>query len=335
MTVASRAERNDGFEHPGLKPGAASSHDGTPSKPAFGGLARNDVREGGAWTLLQRIKNDVIYAIAKAVLGALGRLSREKLVMCGRCIGGIVHAFAWTIRARARRNVALAFPLATSGERAAVVRSSFVNLGGHLAEAVASLHCEVPLLLFDDASRLVLHEALQEGRGVVLPSAHLGPWERLAATLAASFPLTAIVRESYDPRFDALVLAMRSGAGVETIPRGAPGAPTRIVRALRSGRVLGIPMDLRTRAASVVVPLLGADSPTAVGPARLALRTGAPVVVSTIETQGDVFAVTCTRIETSDLGPDDDVELTRRVNEELGRRICLAREHWPWMHERR
>jgi KDO2-lipid IV(A) lauroyltransferase len=296
-----------------------------------------DVREGGDWTLRQRIKNDVIYAMASAVLGAIGRVSRMRVVGCGRWLGGWVHALAGSLRRRARRNVALAFPEATPRERAAIVRASFVNLGGHVAEAFASLRSSPPLLVFDDASQSVLREALAEGRGVILPSAHLGPWERLAATLAASFPLTAIVRESYDPRFDALVLAVRARAGVETIARGAPHAPTRIVRALRSGRVLGIPMDLRTRAASVVVPLLGADSPTAVGPARLALRTGAPVVVSTIEkieTEAPdlAFSVTCTRIETRGL---DDVALTGRINEELGRRIRLAREHWPWMHERR
>jgi KDO2-lipid IV(A) lauroyltransferase len=301
--------------------------------------SERDVREGGDWTLLQRIKNDVIYAMASAVLVAIGRVSRLRIVRCGRWLGGLVHALGWSLRRRARRNVALAFPEATPRERAAIVRASFVNLGGHVAEAFASLRSPPPLLVFDDASQRVLREALAEGRGVILPSAHLGPWERLAATLAASFPLTAIVRESYDPRFDALVLAVRARGGVETIARGAPHAPTRIVRALRSGRVLGIPMDLRTRATSVVVPLLGADSPTAVGPARLALRTGAPVVVSTIEMVGSApqtpdFAlrVTCTRIETRGL---DDVALTRRINEELGRRIRLAREHWPWMHERR
>jgi lauroyl/myristoyl acyltransferase len=56
-------------------------------------------------------------------------------------------------------------------------------------------------------------------------------------------------------------------------------------------------------------------------------------VVSTIETRAEAsFAVTCTRINARDL---DDIELTRRINEELGRRIRLAREHWPWMHARR
>ncbi len=189
------------------------------------------------------------------------------------------------------------------------------------------------MLPFDEASRAVLRDALAEGRGVVLPSAHLGPWERLASTLvAAGFPLTAIVRESYDPRFDRVVDATRACGGLPTIPRGAPGAATRIVRTLRSGRVLGIPMDLRTRAESVTVPLLGAPAPTPVGPARIALRTNAPVVVCTVEPNASgALAVTCTRLDAKTESPE---ELTARINEELGRRIRRAPEHWLWMHDR-
>jgi KDO2-lipid IV(A) lauroyltransferase len=295
--------------------------------------ARLDMREGGEWSLVQRLKNDAIYALVSLALLAVRHVPPAHLRRVGRWLGRVVHALAWGPRALARRNIGLAFPETTRRERAAIARASFVNLGGHLGDVVGSLHTPAALLPFDDASRELLRDALLEGRGVVLPSAHLGPWERVAATLAASFPFAAVVRESYDPRLDDVVGSARKGAGVDAIPRGAPGAPTRIVRALRSGVVLGIPMDLRTRAASVTVPFLGADSPTAVGPARVALRIGAPVIVSTVEPrEGRALVVTCTRIDTRGIG---EVELTRRVNAELDRRIRMARDHWPWMHARR
>jgi KDO2-lipid IV(A) lauroyltransferase len=149
--------------------------------------------------------------------------------------------------------------------------------------------------------------------------------------VANGFPLTAIVRESYDPRFDRVVDAARGSASVPTIARGAPGAATRIVRALRSGRVLGIPMDLRTRAESVVVPLLGIPAPTPVGPARIALRVHAPVVVCTVEPVASQLEVTCTRLSARESSPES---LTAHINEELSRRIRLAPEHWLWMHAR-
>lgn len=77
--------------------------------------------------------------------------------------------------------------------------------------------------------------------------------------------------------------------------------------------------------------------PTAVGPARLALRTGAAVIVGTAApAAGDGLQVTATRIATNDL-PGGDAsarELTCRINEELSRRILSLPRAWVWMHER-
>ena len=294
-------------------------------------LAVADLREGRAWSPAQRAKNELIFAVASAALFVARRISRQSLARGGRLLGRVVHALAFGLRGRARANLALAFPERTSAERHALARAAFENLGADLADAVASLDAPLPLLAMDETSRAILRRALDEGRGVVLPSAHLGPWERLAATLVANgFPLTAIVRESYDPRFDRITGSVRGRAGVRTIARGAPGAAARIVRTLRSGGVLGIPMDLRTRAESVRVPLLGGEAPTAVGPARIALRTGAPVVVCTVEPARENLAVTCTRLDTS----ADEIVLTAAINAELDRRIRLSPERWLWMHPR-
>jgi len=292
-------------------------------------MRTRDLREGGAWSPLQTFKNDAIWAVASAALFVVRHLSLGALVRGGRALGAIVHALAFGLKNRARKNVALAFPNKTPSQVRAIARASFSNLGENLARAMS----DGELLPMPEASRAILREALGVGRGVVLPSAHLGPWERLAATLAGNgFPLTAIVRESYDPRFDRITTRARDRAGFATIARGAPGAATRIVRTLRRGGVLGIPMDLKTRAESVTVPLLGAPARTPVGPARIALRSGAPVVVCTVEPDASgALAVTCTRL----FGQmTDEMALTARINEELSRRILLAPEHWLWMHDR-
>ena len=87
----------------------------------------------------------------------------------------------------------------------------------------------------------MLRQALAHQRGVVYVTGHLGPWERMAALLAAEgFPISTMARESYDRRFHALVYErLRNNRNIETIYRGSPGAPFAMVRALRRGRVLG------------------------------------------------------------------------------------------------
>ncbi len=150
--------------------------------------------------------------------------------------------------------------------------------------------------------------------------------------MAHGFPLTTVARESYDPRFAALYDRLRGGAGVRAIYRGSPSAALQIVRTLRQGQsLLGVPMDLRSRVASVDVPFLGTPASTPVGPARIALRTGAAIVVGTVFPGTAGLLLRVTQVETDGL---DEVELTRRLNDELSSRILAFPEGWVWMHPR-
>jgi KDO2-lipid IV(A) lauroyltransferase len=301
-----------------------------------------DVREGGAWTRAQRWKNDALYVAIRAALAVVAPLPAAGLRVVGRLVGLVALALFRSARRTAAQNLALAFPEAPQRERRAILVRTYAALGGHLGDALAALDARttVPPLAIDDADLAKLRDA----RGVVFASAHLGPWERVAATLVArGVPFTALARAGYDPRLDALYARLRDARGVRTIYRGRRGAASRIVRALRRGGVLGVPMDLRSRVPSVDAPFLGRVAPTPVGPARIALRTGARVVVGTVAPDPrspEGLRITCTEIVTDDLasatGVTEDAAraLTERINDELSRRIRALPTEWPWMHPR-
>jgi lauroyl/myristoyl acyltransferase len=83
------------------------------------------------------------------------------------------------------------------------------------------------------------------------------------------------------------------------------------------------------------VDWLGRRARVAVGPARLALRTGAPVVVGTPAPNDDAgIQVRVARLPTSDLAPNEAgvAELCQRVADALSDRIGALPTHWPWMH---
>jgi Kdo2-lipid IVA lauroyltransferase/acyltransferase len=311
--------------------------------------SERDLREGGAWTLAQRAKNDALWALSYVALAGLGRLPPAALRALGRGLGIAAHLLVRRARRTAEANVARVFPALDPGDRSRLVRRCFATLGELLGETVAALRAHgsgLPLLAVSREARDVLDEARREGRGVVFPSAHLGPWERVAASLVASgVPLVTLARESYDPRFSRLYDRLRTGQGVGVVWRSSPGAAARILRTLRAGHVLGAPMDLRSRVPSVGAPFLGHEAPTAVGPARLALRARAPVVVGTAAPQGaqrntsgngSPWCVTATRIPTGDLDCSEEAaaELTARINGELSRRILAMPHAWVWMHDR-
>ncbi len=317
---------------------AAASREGPLARASTG--PSRDLREGGRWTAAQAVKNALVYAAVSGALRALAPWPEAWLRRFGRAVGRLAHALGPATRSVATANLARAMPALSAEARTALARTSYEELGAHLAELLLPLSGRsLSPLPLEDAARSHFTAALREGRGVVFLSAHLGPWERVAASLvAAGLPLTALARESYDPRFTKLFDKLRAALGVPVLYRGATGAPARIVRTLKAGRILGIPMDLRSRVPSVTVPFLGHPAETAVGPARIALRTGAAVLVGTAARAdpGAGLQITATPIAVSDLeaGRDGERELTTRINEELSRRILAMPEAWLWMHPR-
>lgn len=307
-------------------------------------VVRADLRLGQTWSRLQRVKNDAVWGIASLALAATRPLPLAALRWLGRLLGVAAHRLGWRTRRTALTNVARVFPEIGEGQRRALVRRCYRTLGELLGESVAQLHSKrtLPPLRVARQARDLFEQARAEGRGVVFASAHLGPWERVAASLvAAGVPLIALARESYDPRFSRLYERLRSVNGVPMVWRASPRAAARIVRTLRGGGVLGIPMDLCARVPSCDVPFLGHDAPTALGPARLALRMGSAVIVGTAAPEdlgapGCAVIVTATRIATGDLPPGlaGVRELTARINAELSHRILAYPHAWVWMHER-
>jgi KDO2-lipid IV(A) lauroyltransferase len=305
---------------------------------------RADTRLGGSWTASQRLKNDLLWTLANAALVATRPMPLDALRALGRTLGLAAYALAGESRRCALSNVARVFPDVTDAERIRLVRRCFVGLGEQLGEAVAMLRPEGTIPPFLPVTREAQDALVGVGasgrrsRGVLFASAHLGPWERVAASLVScGVPLVALARESYDARFSSLYQRIRDRSGVRILWRGRPGAVSRILRTLRQGGVVGVPMDLRSRVASRLVPFLGVPAPTAVGPARIALMTGAAVVVGSAAPAADgSLVVTATPIPSIDLEPGEQgsLELTARINAEISRRILAIPHAWVWMHER-
>jgi KDO2-lipid IV(A) lauroyltransferase len=314
--------------------------------------ASHDRREGGAWTPWQAAKNHILYVAVRALLLVLRPLPASWLRALGACLGRALYRVGGSPRRVALANLERAYPGLSLVERRALAWRAYAQLGSYLGDTVAQLlgPARFVPLSFEEGSRQVLEDAVARGAGVIFVSAHLGPWERVAGSLVRhGFPLTTLARESYDPRFIRLYDRLRASVGVRSVYRGGASAALAVVRTLRRGGVLGVPMDLRSRVPSVQVPFLGVLAPTPVGPARIALRTGASVVVGTavpvrrgaqgmpsVRPAEPDLVLRVTRIETTDLlaDPAGEQQLTRRLNDAISSRIRDFPEGWVWMHPR-
>ncbi|MFT3771222.1 MAG: lysophospholipid acyltransferase family protein [Minicystis sp.] len=269
-----------------------------------------------------------MHALVHASLSVVARLPRRAVALLCRVLG----ALAWLVLRR-ERALARARLEAGLGERvsAARVRAAFLHAGDTLADTLALLDPRERAgrtLALDPEGAAVFRDALARGRGVVFVSAHLGPWERLAALLAEeSFPVATVARESYDPRLTRLYDRLRAPRGVRSIYRGRPGAVAAITRELREGRAVGFLIDLPARVPSARAALFGAEADLPVGAARIALARRAEVLVGTC---APGRRVRITRIETADLPPGRAGEpaLVARLARELDARVRAAPEAW-------
>ncbi len=124
-----------------------------------------------------------------------------------------------------------------------------------------------------------LAAALALGRGVILFSAHLGPFEYLAQWFSAKgYQVTIPVERLKDQRMLDLVTRLRSSQGIHFTPLGGSTVLRTIIQALHNNQIVVIPADRAIEGESVVKPFFGEPARLPSGPVSLAQRTGAPLV---------------------------------------------------------
>ncbi len=162
-----------------------------------------------------------------------------------------------------------------------------------------------------------VQQSLDAGVGPILVLPHLGAWEWAAAWLGRVMDeqVTAVV-ERVEPVdvFDWFV-ALRQAYGIDVIPVG-PDAMSRLVKAVRSKRIVCLLSDRDIAGNGIEVDFFGEKTTLPAGPALLARRTGAPLLPTAVYFRG--------RSRIGHVGPpiwpSNDVKLRQdvvRVTQEL------------------
>ncbi len=297
-------------------------------------------------SLRRRLRRRFYLALTRGVLAAAGRLPAG----AGRSLCRGLAALAWRIRprerARARQNLARAFPQLAPPARDRLLRASAAALGETLfatltADRMAAAGFPgvvAPTDLAGDDAAAACRRALAPGRGAILLTGHIGCWELLGAWLAARLGGLAVVTGTvHNPAVDALVQDRRRALGMEPLPRKAGIRP--VLRQLAQGRMVGVLLDQNTRAASVPAPFFGHPAPTPIVVAKLALRRGLAVVPAAMVRRDDCWVVEHLPALLPESAADprraeDVVAFTARCNEALQTLIVRNPEQWVWFHRR-
>jgi phosphatidylinositol dimannoside acyltransferase len=135
------------------------------------------------------------------------------------------------------------------------------------------------LNLMDVEGIAYLEQALALGKGVILFSAHFGPFNYLAQWISIKgYHLIIPVEHLKDQRTLDLTLKLRNSKGVQFLPLGGSSPMRTIIKALRNNHIVLITADRAVEGESVEKLFFGELARLPIGPVSLSQRTGAALV---------------------------------------------------------
>ena len=234
----------------------------------------------------------------------------------------------------------LAFPNLNTSEIKALSDSSWDNIGRTFAEFPLMNRISV----FENASRVTVvgHEKLEHlidaKKGAVIVTGHFANWEIMAAVLTQSgLPVRITYRKINNPYLDKRVRSQREAYGTKFLVQKSTHAGARVLLdALSKGESIAILNDQKFNE-GIAMPFFGHDAMTATGAARLALKTGAPLLPISVTRKRATFIVSIEdEIKLKNTG-DRDLDIKNGVQKIVKFTedwIKKNPDQWFWVHRR-
>ena len=183
-----------------------------------------------------------------------------------------------------------------------------------------------------------INAVMGEKKGVIFITLHYGNWDMGAAGLAAyGFPVNVIAETFPHRGMNTLIQSSRRHLGMKVTPMEKIGPS--IIRALRRGEILALLIDVPEPGGTVPVNFFGSRTEVPVGPARLALRSGArpvPAIVMRVKGEEETIRPVIDfdlRFERSGDEEEDTRRLTQAIMSSLERLIRIDPNQWFIYHD--
>jgi len=231
--------------------------------------------------ILVAIAQRIEATVFRFVFWLMRKLSVERALQLSAFAFGLVGPHS-DKAAKARENLAIAFPERSQEWREETTRQIFRHLGYSAAELIKlediweQREQRVEFVLEPEALK-----HMQSQRATVFITAHVGAWQVAPlVTRQFGFNVSAIYAPESNPIMLELMLGLRKSFGETLIP--ADAGPRPLIKELNAGHSIIMAMDTRPETGKLI-PFFGQDALTNTSAAGLALRTGAALVVSRAE----------------------------------------------------
>ncbi len=285
----------------------------------------------------KRLSRFLLIVVTKT-LSLAGRLLPYPLaVAAGGMLGRLFYHLLPRERKRALAHLSLAFPDRESTWIKRTARKTFVHLGKALMETVAITPRRMTAVVSTQGLENI-QTALDQRKGIVYVTGHIGNWELMAGTVARSFPVSVVAAPIEPEPVNDMIVRLRAAMGVRTILRSRPGAAKELIRIFRENRILGILIDQDTDVEGAFVDFMGRPAWTPTAAAQMAIKFEAPVLFGYIQrTDDDRHTITIEGPLVLARSGNDEEDIrtntamfTKKIEEVIRRNP----EQWVWMHRR-
>ena len=183
----------------------------------------------------------------------------------------------------------------------------------------------------------ILEQLVQEKKGAIILTGHLGNWELLAAWLCQKgYPLYAVVRDPDDKDVAKLIESYRCRVGLRTLKKKS--IMKESVRLAQNGAFLGLLSDQDGGHTGLPSLFLGKECSTVNGPAAISLMAHVPIV-PVISYRIAPFRhqiIISSPLTFSGVGKKKEQleSMTRSVDMTLEKMVIRHPEQWLWLHRR-
>ena len=283
---------------------------------------------------MKKLSHFLQYAALRSVYFIFAVLPFNFTYSLARGLGSLVYLIGFR-KQIVHDNLQIAFgEEKTTAELIELARQTYQNIAMTFIELMIAPKLIDSVLQMIEVKHIeVIQRLLKKGGGLIMVSGHLGNWELQGAAAAAIINSTftvAATRQS-NPYIDRFITRRRNNLGMQVA--GSKGARKLLLKALKNHEAIGLVADQNAGRDAVFVDFFGKPAATQPGPAQLALKYKAPILVgAAIRTGPGKFKILHQEVKVFD---DDTVEtLTQRHVKILEDFIRQYPEQYFWLHRR-
>jgi Kdo2-lipid IVA lauroyltransferase/acyltransferase len=278
--------------------------------------------------------------IVKIISRLLAALPRAAALRFGRFCGWIFGSLVRHHRRDALAALSRSFPELSRGEILRIADRMYANLGMSAIETL-----RLPYSSVAEIERIVewkglehVERALEQGRGVLVLTAHLDNWELFSILAPRFFPTRCyVIAKDIKSRFGQHYVDWnRKVFGLNILP--AKKSYRLCLRALKDNAVIGFVIDQNMiRREGEFVQFFGQPACTTLGLAHLAARTGAPVLPAIpVRKPGGLHEITILPPLDPPAGSEQAalIAATQRYTDVIESAIREHPDQWIWIHRR-